>query len=162
MKRLADLSPNQLAWCIIGGGVIAACSLPAIAPVTHAGFINRLIISLSLLAIGLTLELKALSLLKDGLANEQWPSRQIDPLRSKVESPVLMIFTVALLIGWLACFLVFPHGRIHETAYSFYLLSQSLMQLRYAFRKSPPPVDPAAWQTFKPLQSEHWGQHKNA
>ena len=159
MKRLATLSPSQLVWLSIAGGLIASTSFFALTPVSQGAFGTHLLISLALLASGFTLNLKANSSLKDGIANQQWSPKQIDPLRSRIDSPIVFVPAFSLLLTWFIMFLVFPHGRIRVTAYSFYVLGQTLLQLVYACRETAKPADPLEWQNFKPIQSEHWGQH---
>jgi len=157
MKRLATLSPSQLVWLSIAGGLIAFTSVFALTPMSQGAFGTHLLISLALLACGFTLSIKANSALKDGIANQHWSPEQIDPLRSRVDSPIVFVPAFSLLLTWFILFLVFPHGRIHGTAYSFYLLGQTLLQLVYACREPAKPANPLEWQNFKPIQSEHWG-----
>lgn len=159
MARRFNSTPVQLILLAILGTLIVCAIFFAPATLFHtASLAIRLMAGFGLLAAGLALFLKSLSELKEGVRNQRWPEAQIAPIRRICESPFYTACSLALLIAFAA--LAIPSRHHRGLGWTFYLLSQLLLQLRIAVvpprRRVPSPT--LDWQTHAPIQSEHWGE----
>jgi hypothetical protein len=162
MKRGLQLSAAQLAALSGLGGLLAASSFfvlfnPWTVPPHHPPHFTALFFFfLTLLLSSGLLSFRSATGLESGIASERWPEAEIDSLRELARSSTANILTVALLVGFVLAFFVFP--RFKAFGWSLYLLLIWLNFLRSQLRRTPAPNE-AKWTNLAPIQSNHWGKH---
>jgi hypothetical protein len=162
MKPRLHLTPAQLVLVSLFSFVISAADLSLIrfAHTTdgHAciDWIPFLLI-FGGFVLGIVVSLYVISSLKNGIANQQWPEKQIEPLRSVLASWYTNALLVVLLVAYGVLWLVYPKYR--ATGLACFVLMQVLAQLRTAVRR--PSAKPsnliAGWRDLSPIHSDHWG-----
>ena len=157
MKRLANFSPNQLAFLTLFGGILSG----SIFIVPGLSFRHNLFVEISLtlaLAVaGFWLMWNANQELKQGIEGERWPSEQIEKLRSIIDSPFVTALIFFLFIAFAVLSLPSHHPTARAIGWTIFMPSQALSQLRMACRRPQKPTQPIDWHAFPPIQSEHWG-----
>jgi hypothetical protein len=162
MKRRPQRTALQTALLSLLGSLIGCSAfllVPEIRVHRSHGLWAPILFCFTLLALGLTLYLKSLSDLKNGIQNQLWPEEQIAWLRARVESPLFTVLSLALCVAFPLLGLIFT--RFKAEAWICFLLSQNLMQLQIAVQR-PHPIQPTqSWMlggNFAPIRSDHWGQ----
>ena len=119
----------------------------------------RICAGLAIVAPGVILKFRAVSLLRAGIRQERWHENELDALRRQVDRPV---WTVAL---WLMAGLVLVCGLLlsqHPALSSVWLFVwvpwSLILELRSTLRKADAwPSKMLDWSSAKPLESEHGG-----
>jgi hypothetical protein len=119
----------------------------------------RICAGLAIVAPGVILKFRAVSLLRAGIRQERWHEKELDALRRQVDRPV---WTVAL---WLMAGLVLVCGLLlsrHPAVSSVWLFVwmpwSLILELRSTLRKAEAlPSKMLDWSSAKPLESEHGG-----
>jgi len=157
MKRLADLSPNQLAGLTMLSGILTASIFLISAPSFRHHLAFWLPLTLAICAADFWLMMQASRELKHGIETEHWPAEQIEKLRSIVGSPFVFALMIILLIAYIALAIPSHHPTARAIGWAIYMPSQALMQLCIACRRPQNTSELADWRSFEPIQSEHWG-----
>jgi hypothetical protein len=169
-------TPLQLAKTAIWGVVIYTLALSLAALMSHRGtpwivafdigrgdrlirFCVAVALALAAFAPGVILELRAVSLLREGIRLEHWQEEQVDALRQQVDRPIWTIISFLLFALAVLALLLTAWHSIFFRAWLFLWLPVNLIgALRASIRKSVPSsrmiID---WTTAKSLRSEHWG-----
>lgn len=163
MRPRLHLTPARWVLLSLAGFVVVAASL-SLTRFVHATDTSDCIRWIAVLPVfGLFLfggfvTLYASKSLKNGIRNHQWPEDQIEPLRSRMESPFLNVLSMTLLATYGILWLMFPKYRV--IGFDCFLLTQVLAQLRTAVRR--PPAKPsnliAGWRDLSPIHSDQWGR----
>lgn len=162
MKMRSHLTPVRLIVAGLLGVVIASSSLGfarLVRPFDTCGCIRWIPFTLAvgLLLAGATITLKAGSLLKNGIRQQQWPEQQIEPLRAWFESPYCSALSWLLLVAYAATWIT--HSRFRALGLFSFLLLTLMSQFRAAVR-SPAPQPTNSLQSLNgltPIRSDHWG-----
>jgi hypothetical protein len=169
-------TPLQLATAAIWGVVIYTLTLSLAALMSHRGTPwiaafdtgrgDRLIrlcvafaLGLAAFVPGVVIELRAMSLLREGIRLERWQAEQVDALRQQVDRPIWISVSFLWFALMVLGLLLAPRHSIFFSAWLFLWMPVKLISsLRVSTRKPIPSsrmiID---WTTAKPLQSEHWG-----
>jgi hypothetical protein len=120
----------------------------------------RLVIGLSVIATSIGYSLRAMTLLKDGVRNQRWLEKELEPVRTLVSRPIWNVLMWVQVVAGLAYWIFGPKHNVLALYYWFaYIPLQVPQQMRLALRKPRVPVT-IDWKAFKPMQSEHWGAPK--
>jgi hypothetical protein len=116
-------------------------------------------LGIAVVAPGVIIGLRAVSLLREGIRLELWQEEQVDALRRQVDRPIWTIASLLLLALMVLGLLLAPRHSIFFSAWLFLLLPVNLIgSIRASIRK---PIASSRmiidWTTAKRLQSEHWG-----
>ena len=114
-------------------------------------------LSVALSAVGFVLSLKYESVLKEGIANQDWDPRQIETLRNLFQSPWWK--SLAIILIFAAIFtMIAVQPRNTSLAWIFLFPSMTASRLSMSTKPPRPSTPPTDWRSFGPLHSDHWGQ----
>ena len=157
MSPRRDLGPWQAALLSLLGSTLPGILFLFPKMLTHGGLLLRLIPALVLLACGFTINLKFISILKDGVQSHRWTEEQLRSLRIVLESPYCAVVNVSLLVAYVMFQFVMPHKGL---GWFCFLLSMALSQVIGAVRRPRPKPSNSlpSWRDLSPIHSDHWGQ----
>ena len=165
-------SPLQLGAIAVGGVVLLLLTLVAVVLLPKSfAWIHPLSMGwgarwlqwlggLTLLLPGLVLEVRAISVLNQGVRLERWRDEEVNALRVLVEKPVwnALVWSLTVLLALLV--LLLPRHSSFSSAWCFIWMPLNLLSaLRNALRKPASTVPSIVdWPPRQPLHSERWGQ----
>jgi hypothetical protein len=161
MKRQRTLTALQLVLLFMAGSLIAAATFLLIGVLnlhgsTGATFWMRALLSLSPLALGFYISVRAESRLKAGIATLDFPRDDINSLRGSFESVLWGAFSIGLMFAGI--FIMFRNEHPHTFGWFLFALGQSLTRLPSIIRERPADRQPSSpWNNALPLRSDHWG-----
>jgi hypothetical protein len=125
------------------------------------GWVNglfRICAALAILAPGVVIKFRAMSLLRAGIRQERWQEKELDALRRQVNRPVWIV-AMWLMFG----LLIFSPVLLsrHSTLVLLFVLvpANLILELRSAVHKpDPSSCKMIDGNTAKPPLSEHWGK----
>lgn len=160
MKIERQLSAVQLATGVILGGIMAACGFVAAIP-QYSGIQSRearIVVSFTVIILGLVISLSAGSSLTNGMQVSRWPEETIQTVRAHLESPWLVVLAVVVMFSG-CLMLAFDAGNPHRGLFwPALVLSQTISRLQTAVKRPPETPEPMDWRNGSPLYSEHWGE----
>jgi hypothetical protein len=171
MKMLGSSSPLRLAcWAGIGTAVmvIPFLLLVLLNPLLRINHCVELLSSKNLLRLtvvlipllsGVAVSLMAERRLRRGIDNEEWQERELEPLREVLAYPVWTVMGVIPLV------VLIGYGVTANVSHGMPLFSSLMLpvQMISRLRVMVKPKRVAGgglqdWRSFKPIQSEHWGE----
>ena len=128
----------------------------------HIGWGSWFFRSLVVLAVFvpcLVIELRAISLLREGIRLERWREEELDALRVQVDRPVWTFVSWSLFVLMILLIILLPLRSRFSSAWLFLWMPMSLISslqssLRKPISSERKTID---WSTAKPLQSDCWG-----
>jgi hypothetical protein len=171
MKMPGSTSPMRLASrALIGGAVTVISFLLLILPIPllrvdhcvelfSSKNLLRLTVVLIPLLSGLAVSLMAERQLRRGIDNEEWQERELGPLRKVLAHPVWTVISVIPLVALLGYGVTSNLSHGLSLFWSLMIPAQTISRLRVMVK--PKRVAGGAlqdWRSFKPIQSEHWGE----
>ncbi len=98
--------------------------------------------------------------LESGIAAQRWSEPDIERLRSLFNSRPYKALSIGLIVIFIGFFALTVHSsHMNQSFWSFWLLIQTLLQLRNATRLKPENAErKPTWENLRPLQSNHWGE----
>ena len=105
---------------------------------------------------GAGISLMAERRLRNGVRDQVWTEEELEPLRRRFDHPA---WTVLAWVPSVMLFVVF-FNRQHLASLCLMLILplQTGHRLRQILEREVGSGSPAEWRSFKPIQSEHWGE----
>lgn len=163
MKRLANLSPYQLASIGMFGVTVGGCAFLFLLPTTPASTLwHQFLYWAVCTAIGFYIVTKASEELKQAVISERQP-HQTAKLSRILSSRILLTLRLSpvLILLLIKISTKTPHGSSwNGTVFAILLANQLINILAIACHKNPEPESRDNFRSFAPIQSEHWGSTK--
>jgi len=160
MKLRFNFSLRQMVAITLVGGLIMSGSFPLMSWAhlnrAHGALRLGLIMGFSMFLIGVFLNFKIGSDLKDGIANQRWPQDEVTSFRSIFTSAIWQVFSIGIMV--VGCIMMFVQKHPFDGAWTFFILGQALSRMPWIFREDPANrTPPAHWNSDLPLRSDQWG-----
>ena len=176
MKTPVSTSPMRLAsWVGVGCALAIApfavttfLHVPRL-PVSGCGLVGsifwanrlRLLVFFVPFAVGMSISMVAERRLRRGFEGEQWQEPEVEMLRRRMNHPMWSIFVWLPIVAWLGY--AFESSMVHGMPlfWATMVPAQTISRLKMMVR--PKRVRDGIlqdWRSFKPIQSEHWGESR--